>query len=83
MQPQAWYFRTPQGIAHGPSHTEWQAQVEAGRKAAKRPKLEPETAAIIWRSLAKGGWKVGHSHTKLIPPPLFLVQSSVASPGRR
>ena len=69
MQPRAWYFRTPRGEAHGPSYTEWQAQVEAGRTAASRPKLEPETAVILWRSLAKLGWTVRSTGTKLIPPP--------------
>lgn len=69
MQPQAWYFRTSQGLCHGPSYTEWQAKVEAGRFAAKRPKLEPETAFILWRSLAKIGWTVANTGTKLIPPP--------------
>ena len=69
MQPQAWYFSTPRGLTYGPCYTRWQAQVEAARRATKRPKLEAETAAIIWRSLPKMGWKVGHTHTKLIPPP--------------
>lgn len=66
MQPQAWYFATPRGLTYGPCYTRWQAEVEAGRRAAKRPKLEAETAHIIWRSLSKLGWKVGHTHTKLI-----------------
>lgn len=69
MQPRAWYFRTPTGIHHGPSFTKWQAQVAAGRMAARRPNLEAITAAIIWRSLAKAGWSVDHTHTKLIRAP--------------
>jgi len=69
MQPRAWYFRNPRGLTYGPSFTRYQAEVEAGRKAAKRPKLEAETAHILWRSLVKMGWKVGHTHTKLIPAP--------------
>ena len=68
MQPRAWYFTTPQGVDHGPSFTEGQAKVEAARHAAKRPKLEAATAAILWRSLAKLGWTVQHTGTKQIRP---------------
>ena len=73
MQPRAWYFIRPDGKRHGPSFTEWQAQVSAGRHAVKRPKLEAETAAVIFRSLAKQGWKVAHTGTKLIPAPAWMT----------
>jgi len=69
MQPRAWYFFRPDGTRHGPSFTEWQAKVEAGRFAVRRPKLESETAFILFRSLAKAGWRVDHTGTKLIPVP--------------
>lgn len=74
MQPRAWYFIRPDGKRHGPSFTEWQAKVEAGRTAAKRPKLEAVTAAILFRSLAKAGWKVDHTGTKDIPAPAWMKQ---------
>ena len=69
MQPRAWYFHEADGTRHGPSFTEWQAKVEAGRYAVRRPKLEPETALILFRSLVKLGWRVDHTGTKFIPPP--------------
>jgi hypothetical protein len=72
MQPQAWFIRNPLGVRFGPCYTEWQAKVEAGRIAATRPKLEPETAFILWRSLAKMGWKVTSTNTKLIEMPTIL-----------
>ncbi|GHE05555.1 hypothetical protein GCM10008024_36870 [Allgaiera indica] len=69
MQPRAWYFYRPDGRRHGPSFTEWQAKVEAGRFAARRPKLEAETAFILYRSLSKAGWRVDHTGTRFIPAP--------------
>ena len=76
MQPRAWYFFSPDGKRHGPSFTEWQAKVSAGRYAAKRPKLEVETAAIIFRSLSKAGWRVQHTGTKAIPAPPWMTPHS-------
>ena len=75
MQPRAGYFIRPDGKRHGPSFTEWQAQVSAGRHATKRPKLEAETAAVIFRSLAKQGWKIAHTGTKLIPAPEWMTKA--------
>ncbi len=73
MQPRAWYFIPPDGKRHGPSFTEWQAMISAGRHAAKRPKLEVETAAIIFRTLSKAGWRVEHTGTKAIPAPPWMT----------
>lgn len=69
MQPRAWFIFPPKGKPHGPSFTEWQAKVEAARLASGRPTLDPETALILWRSLYRAGWGVGHTNTKLIPAP--------------
>jgi hypothetical protein len=74
MQPRAWYFIPPDGKRHGPAFTEWQARVAAGRFAARRPKLESETAFILFRSLAKAGWRVDHTGTKDIPAPNWMGQ---------
>lgn len=68
MQSQAWYFITPTGTRHGPSLTRWHAEVEAARFAARRPDLDRETAATLWQSLAKAGWKVRHTGMKLDRP---------------
>ncbi len=69
MQPQAWFFIRPNGIRHGPSFTERQAQVEAARFAAQRPSLDPETALTLYRSLKTVGWRVVSSRTKAIAKP--------------
>ena len=61
MQTRAWYFIEPNGTRHGPSYTETQAKIEAGRYAAKRSALPDETALTLFRSLAKAGWKVRHT----------------------
>lgn len=66
MQTRAWYFYEPNGKRHGPSYTEIQAKIEAGRFAAKRPDLPEDTAQTVFRSLAKAGWRVAHTGTKMI-----------------
>jgi hypothetical protein len=80
MQPRAWYIHPPSGQPHGPCYTQSQAQIEAARIATKRPKLEDETALILWRSLSSMGWSIKHTGTKLITPtgplPPWPISSS-------
>lgn len=64
LQPRAWFIIRPNGKRYGPSFSAWQAQVEAGRLAAKRPQLEAETAAVLYRSLARIGWRIADTGTK-------------------
>lgn len=69
MQPRAWYIHPPTGKPYGPCYTQGQAMMEAARIATRKPKLEGETALILWRSLQRAGWAVLHTGTKMITPP--------------
>lgn len=73
MQPRAWYIHPPTGKPYGPCYTREQAQMEAARIATGRPKLDGETALILWRSLHRAGWGVQHTGTKLIAPPPHMA----------
>lgn len=73
MQPRAWYIHPPTGKPYGPCYTRGQAQMEAVRIATGKPKLEGDTALVLWRSLSKAGWAISHTGTKLIAPPALQL----------
>ncbi len=80
MQPRAWFFVQPDDTRHGPSFTATQARIELARWAARRPKLESETALTLLRSIGKLGWRVTHTGTKDIRP---IAQGVPDRPDRR